>query len=229
MAIGTPVDAGQGARFIASTAITLDSTFTSVADELILVCVAIPGSSTTPDSISNHDGKQSWVQLGSTEVQNGKSASLWGAISNGTSSTAITVQRSTASLMTAVAVRVTGVDASGTVANAYDQLKQGGGYSGSPSLTFDTSVSDTTVHFWATNDQVAVTVENTELNNQVGNYNHCRLVSDYAASGDTTPSATLDYSQYSGYFALELKEGGGGGGGLSIPIAAYHRRQFNRG
>ena len=109
MAIGTPVSRGSDKRFATTSDLTLD-TFTSAADELLLCFVHVPASSATPDSVSGHDGKQSWVQIGSTEVTNSESYSLWGAISSGASSTAITVQRSTSSLMTAVAISVTGCD-----------------------------------------------------------------------------------------------------------------------
>ena len=135
----------------------------------------------------------------------------------------ITVQRSTSSLMTAVAISVTGCDASGTVANAFTQTKQTSSYTSTPTLTFDTTVTDTTVHFYGLNSGgTTTTVENTNLVEIAGNYNSTRLVGAYAASGDDTPSTTNSGGQYSAIIAGELKEAAAGGanpkGPLGMPI-----------
>jgi hypothetical protein len=125
--------------------------------------------------------------------------------------------------MTAVAISVTGCDASGTVANAFTQTKQTSAYTSTPTLTFDTTVTDTTVEFFGINGGTTSTVENTEVVSLAGNYNSTTLYAAYTAAGDDTPSSTNAVSQYSALIAGELKEAAAGGGAtpkgpLGMPI-----------
>ena len=219
-----PVSRGTGTRYNDTSDVTLDSTFTSVAGEVMIAVVFTAGSSTAPDSLTNHDGTSAWVQLGSTEVANSQSASVWGAISSGTSSTAITIQRATTGQMSGAAQSVTGLDVSGTVANAFAQtLLQGSGYVTSQALNFAVTPTNTTIEFFTANDNVTITPDSaTELNNVVGYNNSCRLVSAYSASpGDDTPTATNSYQQWSRYFGLECKAAAGGASTLVADSVSY--------
>lgn len=210
MALGTPVSRGTAKRFVATSDIST-GTFTPAADELLICFIRTNGGTGGPDAVLGHDGGTSWVQIGSTEVSSGQSYHIWGCHAGASpSSDDVTVQNSTSGLMTMSVVSVTGADVSGTVANSFDQTASNSAYTATMSLTL-TSATSLTMGFWGCNSNMTHTPEGTQLNTIAGNYGSTQLTTDYDASGDASPTCTNDdFTQHSGFFAVEVKEGGAG-------------------
>lgn len=213
MALGTPVNRGTAYRNSGTADVTI-SAFTSENDEFLLACVLCGGSgSPAPSSLTGQDGGTAWAQIGST-IQSGTrfGLSLWGAVAAGANET-IVVARATASTMAVSVVGVTGVDVAGTIAQCLTQTDSGAGYLNAISRTL-TGAAKTTAHFWAAHNSGSATItpENTQLSAiQTGAGSSKRLLTDYAANGDESPTCSLSTYMDVGSFAVELAEAAGGG------------------
>jgi hypothetical protein len=215
MAIGTPVSHGFASRSFNDNDVVVSS-FTSDADEFLIIgVVVVTGTSNTPDSVSGHG---TWVQIGSTEqAATRHSLTLFGCISSGATST-ITVSEATDAVMGVIAMGVSGVDVSGTVADAVEQTKQTNGYGTSATVTFDTTVTKTTIEYCTADDKV-MTFENTELDNIQIPYSE-RIGNAYNSTGDDTPTVTIASNDHWALIALELVEASGVTAGLTGTITA---------
>jgi len=210
VAIGTPTDRGRDRRFITTSDLT-SNTFTPSAGEFIWCHIVTSGTSVTADSITGHDGGISWTQVGSTETSGGISWSWWAAIAGSSpSSGVVTVSRSASALMTATFGSVTGVHKGTVISDSLEQTDQNNAYTSSLSLTL-TGATSLVLGFWGCKSHITMTPENTFLNDYQSAYNgNGKITCDYAASGDATPSCTLDSSSNAGYFAAELKAAAAG-------------------
>lgn len=206
MAIGTPTLHATDSRGF-NTDDLVAASFTSAADEFLILGFLCQGSSAvTPDSITTGHG--TWVQIGSTEQAGSRfSISKYGCISSGATS-AITLAESTTGAAGIYVAGFTGVDVSGTVANALTQVKQTNGYGTAVSVTFDSSVTKTTTSVMGL-DGETFTFDNTELHQEQFPYDDS-IGAEYLAAGDDSPSATTAPTTWA-VIAVELKEAAAGG------------------
>jgi len=211
MALGTPIAANNERGL--NTSDVVISSFSTVADELLILSVTISGTgSQIPDSITGHDGSSPWVQIGSTEQASVRhSQSLWACHSSGSTDT-LTISYSTSSVMACDLARITGADVSGTVANSFHDFESNNGYGTSCSAAALTG-SDTSLGFYSVFGNRTLIPENTELLNYKYSYNQRSHAVDYGntAAFNCGSNATTT-SVGGGCVAIELLEASAGGG-----------------
>lgn len=197
MPFNTPVSQTPFGRNAGTTA-PVSETFTTVSGELLVMGVSIPGSgSQEPDSISGHDGTFGWVNTGITvQSSTRQSASIWACVSSGTVGGSVTVTYTTSSGMVCNITRVTGAEIGASVGDSFRDVEGGSGYSNEMAPITGLTGDSLMMGFWYTNDNPTLTPENTELENEGWFYGGNRgLATDYAASGDATPTCAISSSK----------------------------------
>ena len=210
MALGTPVTRSSAQAVGSPTTLTISSR-TTVADELVIAAVFMYGTgSKVPSSITGHDGKNAWAQIGTVEqVASAFSVSIWASHSSGATET-IVVNLSGAATACVIASSITGADVSGTVANSFTDVQGGNGYGTAQAPTTGLTGSNTTMGFWGTDASGTITSESTELDSFLYSYASRYVMSDYNASGDATPTATTSSSTNWGCQTCEVKPASAG-------------------
>lgn len=217
MAFGVPASQTPFGRN-SGTSSPVSESFTSVAGEVLTMGVSIPGTgSQKPDTLSGHDGSKTWIETGIT-VQAGtrQSASIWACVSSGTTGT-VTVNYSTASGMVCNITRVTGASIGTDVIDSFRDVEGGSGYGTEMSPDLDLTGTSLCFGFWYTNDNPVLTPENTELENEGWFYGSNKgLATDFAASGDATPTCAIASSKDWCCQTCEIIEAGAPTGSLLL-------------
>lgn len=201
-----PTNHGTASRSGGSGDIIVAS-FTSAVDEFLLYGISTSGDpGVTPDTPTGHG---TWVEIPTSEQAGIRfGLTLWGCISLGATATVV-VSNSTTGSMGGGIVGKTDVDVSGGVISAIIQKVQNNGYSTTPTGTFGSTPTKTTIHFWG-NTGNTLTDDNTVLDTVAYDYGGRTWSSGYAAGGDQTPTATQVGVRTWAMRAVELKEAAAG-------------------